>query len=143
MLFSAYIFDINFRLQLFFSYQILYNVAMAFVKMTFLFQYFRIFRYVPKMRIVYMIAIVLVGLWSIAQVLINLFSCTPIQAAWDRASAPDALCISPVVLSQGTAIGSVITDIICLFLPLPTLWALKLRTTQKWAAFGVFGVGAM
>ncbi|KAH8651315.1 hypothetical protein BX600DRAFT_516895 [Xylariales sp. PMI_506] len=127
----------------FYAYQILYNTAMAFVKMTFLFQFFRIFRYVPTMRFVYIIAIVLVGIWSISQVMINVISCTPAGATWNKLAYPNAKCVSPNFLTRGTAIGSIVTDIIVLFLPLPTLWSLRLRASQKWAAFGVFGVGAI
>lgn len=47
---------------------IIYNVAMASWKMTFLFQFDQIFRYVYVMRIVYTVAIFIVAAWSIAQI---------------------------------------------------------------------------
>lgn len=115
---------------------------MAFLKLTFLFQFYHIFRHVRVMRIVYLIAIVIVGLWSLAQVILAMLTCLPIEANWNH-DVPGAVCLSSVISTYFNATGTIVTDIIVLFLPLPTLWSLKLRGNQLWAAFGVFGIGAL
>lgn len=130
------------RAQLYFANEIFYNFAMAFIKMTFLFQFFHIFQYVYRMRIAYIVAMVVVGAWSVSQMLLPLFVCRPIQANWD-ASVPGTVCIDSIVPTYGNAAGTIMSDIIVLFLPLPTLWSLRLSTSQKWAVLGVFGIGAM
>jgi hypothetical protein len=121
----------------------MFNVATAFVKFTLLFQFFRIFRYVPTMRTVYIIAMLVVGFWCISQIIVNIIPCLPIQANWDFNSVGTATCVATSVGTYGNAIGTMLSDIIVLFLPLPTIWSLRLNTMQKWAAFGVFGIGAM
>lgn len=75
-------------------------------------------------------------------------SCLPIAANWDminfdRAAAANVSCLPVWVPTYLNAGGTVITDIIVLLLPVPALWSLRLRRSQKWAAFGVFGIGGM
>ncbi|KAH8648448.1 hypothetical protein BX600DRAFT_517835 [Xylariales sp. PMI_506] len=134
--------DGNMDSKLYFVNEISYNVALMFMKMTFLFQFFRIFRNVQTMRLVYLAAIFVVGGWCISQIFVSIFICRPFAANWDR-QVSGAVCLPVSVPTYGNAIGTIVTDVIVLFLPLPTLWSLKLSTSQKWAAFGVFGVGAI
>jgi hypothetical protein len=115
---------------------------MAFIKMTFLFQFFHIFQYVYRMRIAYIVAMVVVGAWSVSQILLPVFVCHPVEANWNS-NVPGTSCMSFMIPTYGNAGGTIVSDIIVLFLPLPTLWSLRLSTSQKWAVFGVFGIGAM
>lgn len=115
---------------------------MASLKMTFLFQFYQIFRNVRVMRIVYMVAIFVVGAWSITQILLAVLVCVPIQANWSL-DVDGVVCLPTFVSTYINATGTMVTDVIVLFLPFPTLWSLKLRGRQIWAVFGVFGIGAM
>ncbi|KAK2763470.1 integral membrane protein [Colletotrichum kahawae] len=121
---------------------ITYNLAMASLKMTFLFQFYQIFRNVRVMRIVYMVAIFVVGAWSITQILLAVLVCVPIQANWSL-DVKGVVCLPTFVSTYINATGTMVTDVIVLFLPFPTLWSLKLRGRQIWAVFGVFGIGAI
>ncbi|KAL0931394.1 uncharacterized protein CTRU02_214129 [Colletotrichum truncatum] len=121
---------------------ITYNVAMACLKLTFLFQFYHIFRHVRVMKTVYLVAILTVGAWSLAQIILAILVCVPIQANWDL-TVSGAVCLPTYVSTYINATGTMVTDIIVLFLPLPTLWGLKLRGRQRWAVFGVFGIGAI
>lgn len=94
------------------------------------------------MRIVYAVAILIVAAWSLAQIFLVIFICVPLRANWDH-TVEGAKCLPPLFSTYFNATGTILTDIIVLFLPLPTLWSLKLTRGQKWAAFGVFGIGAM
>ncbi|KAJ0326890.1 hypothetical protein COL5a_006442 [Colletotrichum fioriniae] len=115
---------------------------MAALKMTFLFQFYHIFRNVRIMRRVYVGAIVFVAAWTLAQILLQILICLPIEANWDH-SVRTAKCLPSVLSTYFNATGTLVTDVIVLFLPLPTLWSLKLNSSQRWAALGVFGIGAL
>ncbi|KAF6840158.1 integral membrane protein [Colletotrichum musicola] len=121
---------------------ITYNISMACLKMTFLFQFYHIFRHVRVMKTVYMIAILVVGAWSLTQILLGVFVCVPVEANWSL-NVANVRCLPPVVSTYVNSTGTILTDVIVLFLPLPTLWSLRLRGRQIWAVFGVFGIGAV
>jgi len=40
------------------------------------------------------------------------------------------------------AVGTLVTDFITLVLPMPAIWRPNLPKTQKWALFGIFGIGS-
>jgi hypothetical protein len=121
----------------------MYNTAMMFIKMTFLLQYFRVFQHVYSMWVAYIVAMIIVGCWCLTQTLLVIFACLPVQAFWDASTLAEAKCwIRPdfVYINAG---GTIVTDLIVLFLPLPTLLHLKLRPTQKWGLIGIFGIGGL
>ncbi|KAH8203000.1 hypothetical protein TruAng_002834 [Truncatella angustata] len=109
--------------------------------MTFLFQYFRIFRQIQFMRNTYLIAMVVVVAWNIGQLISITFVCLPVAGFWDKTI--DATCMDQRVLVYINAAGNMVTDIIIIMLPLPALWKLHLPRAQKIAVFGVFGVGSI
>lgn len=121
---------------------ITYNVAMASLKMTFLFQFYQIFRYVYVMRIVYTVAIFIVASWSFAQIFLAIFVCVPIEANWNHGIGRP-VCLPSFVATYINSSGTILTDVIVLFLPFPTIFSLKLRLRQLWAVFGILGIGAM
>jgi hypothetical protein len=132
--------------QLFYVIKIIYTIGVAFYKLTFLIQFWRIFRSIYYMRILYIVAIVLISGWSISQILVTIMTCLPIWSNWeqiDPTSATNIVCLPVWVSTYLNAGGTVLTDLIVLLLPVPTLWSLRLRRSQKWAAVGIFGIGGM
>ncbi|KAH9889707.1 hypothetical protein F4778DRAFT_387642 [Xylariomycetidae sp. FL2044] len=126
-------------LKLFWINELLYNVAMLFVKMTFLVQYYRVFRQIQKMRLTYIIAMVLVGGWCLGQILAITFICIPVSGVWRPEL--NAKCQDQQVGVYINAIGVLVTDIVVLLIPIPALWKLKLPRTQKFALLGIFSIG--
>lgn len=120
---------------------IFYNTAMLFIKMTFLLQYFHVFRHVYTMWVAYIVAMVVVGLWSLAQIFMVIFGCLPVQGSWDPAFQAHCWIQLSFVYINGA--GTIVTDLIVLFLPLPTLLRLKLRRSQKLGLIGIFAIGGM
>ncbi|KAI0022476.1 hypothetical protein F4780DRAFT_173677 [Xylariomycetidae sp. FL0641] len=118
---------------------LLYNIALLFIKMTFLFQYYRVVAQVQKLKIIYIVAMVLVGGWTLSQVILIGFLCLPIQGLWDP--SVKAMCLDAKAENDLNAIGNIVTDFIVLLLPLPVLLRLNLRPAQKWALIGVFCLG--
>ncbi|KAK9769617.1 hypothetical protein SCAR479_13682 [Seiridium cardinale] len=134
--------------KLFYVQKIIYTIGIAFYKLTFLIQFWRIFRYIYYMRILYITTIVLVTMWSISQILVHIMTCLPLEANWEaydpnHQGNSNVVCLPQWIPTYFNAGGTVLTDLIVLLLPVPTLWGLKLRRSQKWAAFGVFGIGGI
>lgn len=119
----------------------MYNTSLLFIKMTFLLQYFRIFRQVHRMWAIYIVAMVVVACWCATQILAVVFECLPVQASWDW--SPGAYCWITTSFVYINAGGTIITDFIVLLLPLPTLLNLKLRRSQKWGLIGIFAIGGL
>ncbi|KAI0596793.1 hypothetical protein F4775DRAFT_279081 [Biscogniauxia sp. FL1348] len=116
-----------------------FNITLFFVKMTFLFQYYRVVAQVPKLRFVYIASMVIVGGWSLAQVMVISFLCIPIEGFWNPSVA--AKCLDTHAMLDMNAIGNIVTNFIVLILPLPVLLRLSLPPAQKWALVGVFSLG--
>lgn len=106
--------------------------------MTFLLQYYRVLA-VQRMRIIYIVAIVIVGCWGLSQVLIGIFMCWPIRGFWDK--TVEATCIPQSPQFQINAAGNIITDVAVFLLPMPVIKHLKLPRTQRVLLFGVFSLG--
>ncbi|KAF6804695.1 hypothetical protein CMUS01_14788 [Colletotrichum musicola] len=117
---------------------VFYNAALAGIKMTFLFQYYRVLA-IQKMKKVYIAAMILVGGWSISQVLVEIFICTPIASFWDKTI--DGTCIPNYPQWYINAAGNIITDILVFVLPLPMISKLKLARGQKYVLLGIFCLG--
>ncbi|KAI3319463.1 hypothetical protein HD806DRAFT_260251 [Xylariaceae sp. AK1471] len=131
--------DIPRFLQLFWINELFYNAAMFFIKMTFLFQYYRVFRQTNSLRIAYLVTIFLIGGWCLGQFLSVVFICIPVQGFWDMGIK--AKCQNQLIGVYLNAVGTLVTDFIILFLPMPAIWKLNLPKTQKWALLGIFGIG--
>lgn len=111
---------------------------MLFIKLAFLLQYYRVLA-VQRMHIVYLVAIFIVGGWSLSQLLVGIFICTPIRGFWD--STANAKCIPNIPQWYINAAGNIITDVAVFTLPLPAIWKLNLVKGQKMILLGIFSLG--
>ncbi|SPO05143.1 related to integral membrane protein [Cephalotrichum gorgonifer] len=117
---------------------VLYCAGLLGAKMTFLLQYYRVLA-VQKMRMVYIIAIVIVGAWGLSQFLIGVLMCRPIQGFWDKRI--EATCIPNQPQFYINAAGNIATDVAVFLLPMPAIRHLNLPRTQKLLLLGVFSLG--
>ncbi|KAF9871864.1 hypothetical protein CkaCkLH20_10798 [Colletotrichum karsti] len=117
---------------------VFYNAALAGIKMTFLFQYYRVLA-IQKMKKVFIACMILVGGWSISQILVEIFICTPIPTFWD--ADVKGTCIPNYPQWYINAAGNIITDLIVFVLPLPVIGNLKLAPGQKYVLLGIFCLG--
>ncbi|KAB5584948.1 hypothetical protein GE09DRAFT_1048168 [Coniochaeta sp. 2T2.1] len=117
---------------------VLYNAALTAVKFTFLAQYYRVFR-VRKMQKIILVAGVLIGCWSLSQLLIVIFNCNPVNRFWDT-SVPGN-CIPNLPFWYINAAGNIVTDVTIFVLPLPVLRHLNLQRPQKILLIGIFSIG--
>lgn len=108
------------------------------IKLCFLFGYYRVLG-VQHMRMVYIVAIVIVGGWSLSQVFVGIFICTPVQGFWD--TTIESKCIPNIPQWYINAAGNIITDVAVFLLPLPAIWGLTLAKRQKALLMGIFCLG--
>lgn len=71
-----------------------------------------------------------------------IFACKPIAKGWD-VSITEGSCINRAGLYLATAIVNIITDIMCLVLPIPIVLKLQMPRIQKLGVLCMFGVGSM
>ncbi|KAK5655401.1 hypothetical protein OQA88_5671 [Cercophora sp. LCS_1] len=117
---------------------VLYNGSLTAIKISFLLQYYRIFS-TAKMRRIITWASAFVGLWSVSQLLVTIFTCTPIDKFW----SPElpGTCIPNLPFWYINAAGNILTDVTVFLVPLPALGSLNLRKAQKIILLGIFSLG--
>ncbi|KAH9897266.1 hypothetical protein F4778DRAFT_793852 [Xylariomycetidae sp. FL2044] len=116
----------------------LYNAGLMLVKLTFLMQYYRVLP-VKKMRTICIVAMVIIGSWSLSQVLVGIFICDPIPGFWN--SSLNAKCIPNLPQWYINAAGNIATDVAIFVLPLPVLGHLNLPKAQRLVLIGIFSLG--
>lgn len=119
---------------------VLYNASLTAIKLTFLLQYYRVLG-TKKMRQVVIYALVFVAMWSISQLLIVIFTCTPIETFWLGKEVTGGKCMPNLPFWYINAAGNIVTDVMIFIIPLPALGSLNLRKQQKLALIGVFCLG--
>ncbi|KAL6401912.1 hypothetical protein AUP68_14369 [Ilyonectria robusta] len=125
-------------LKMFYWSILIYNIALAAIKMTFLLQYYRAMT-THKLKKAYIAALVIVGLWSLSQIFLQAFICTPVRAFWDKTVSGSCVPSHPAWYIN--AAGNIATDILILILPLPIILKLKLGRRQKYILMSILCLG--
>ncbi|KAF5551672.1 integral membrane protein [Fusarium mexicanum] len=125
-------------LRIFYFSTVVYNLALAVIKTIFLLQYYRAIP-VRQYKKTYIASVVLVTCWSLSQIFLNMFMCTPIPSFWDVTIK--GTCILNKSSFYVGAAGNILTDILIMVLPIPVLRSLKLGRRQKWILISVFCLG--
>ncbi|KAI2469907.1 hypothetical protein F4781DRAFT_442290 [Annulohypoxylon bovei var. microspora] len=116
----------------------LYNTGLMFVKLAFLTQYYRVFS-LKNMRMTFIAAMIIIGCWSLSQVIVGIFTCNPVDGFWEKSS--DSKCISNYPQWYINAAGNITTDIVIFVLPLPVLRHLHMPRAQRLVLIGIFSLG--
>ena len=106
--------------------------------MTFLAQYYRVLA-VERLRVMWIVAMIVVGSWGLSQVLVGIFICTPVAGFWDKSLDPK--CIPVPLEWYINSAGNIATDIAVFLLPMPILGHLSLPKVEKVVLVGIFGLG--
>lgn len=120
------------------AYELIYATSISTIKLSILLFYLRVF--VNRgLRMATVAALIFVSVWSIGNFLQVFLICRPFAKTYTPLMEGE--CGDQV--ASFIAIGSfnIITDVIILTLPLPTVWALKMSTPAKLGLTGVFLVG--
>ncbi|KAF5672283.1 integral membrane protein [Fusarium heterosporum] len=109
---------------------IFFCAATGLAKGSILLFYLRIFP-MKKAQILVWVAFVFIVGYSTASVLVNIFSCHPVQGSWDLEYVPTAKCVNrPVFYFLQAGLG-IFADIMTVIIPIPWLKTLMLPKRQK------------
>ncbi|PYH43110.1 uncharacterized protein BP01DRAFT_393681 [Aspergillus saccharolyticus JOP 1030-1] len=86
---------------------------------------------------------VLSTLIMIANWLLAFLQCRPLEAIFHPADYPNAQCMSTYVVMMVPTGLNVVTDIIVLTLPIPTVLRLQMSNRRKMAVLGIMGFGGL
>lgn len=112
----------------------MYNVSLMAIKASLFAQYYRLIAQTPY-RVPCLVLAALLVAWCLGMVLIVVFGCIPVRAAWDF-TITDKDCSTA---SHGIiiGIGNIVTDFIIILLPVPIVWELKMQMGQKLVIIGM------
>lgn len=120
-----------------------YFLNLAFLKMSLLFFYLRIFP-ARGIRIVLWVTIGYNVLWGIAFVLLAVFQCQPISFYWTGwAGETKGTCINANAIGWANAITSIVLDVWMLAIPLWQLRSLQLHLKKKIGVAIMFCTGTL
>lgn len=117
---------------------VLYNLTLAVIKLTFLIQYYRVLA-IHQMKRVIWVGGTIIMLWAVSQLLVVIFSCSPVQKFWETNLV--GTCVPNLPFWYINAAGNILTDLAIFVMPLPVLNRLQLRKKQKYFLLGIFSLG--
>ncbi|KAI9037982.1 uncharacterized protein KD926_011414 [Aspergillus affinis] len=118
--------------------EILYVFNLVWTKLSILLMYYRIFRFGYFKTWAYIIGAFIIC-WVICITFLFVFICVPVQKLWYPYL--EGHCINQVGTWIANAVSTIVTDLIILALPLPQIWSLQLRSSEKMAVTLAFGLG--
>ncbi|RLM00667.1 hypothetical protein CFD26_108692 [Aspergillus turcosus] len=117
-----------------------YNLTLTLAKISMILLYMRLFAATNKrfriLLIVFLVFLIIVGLWTLFS---TFLICLPVRGFWDH-SVPST-CRSFAVTWCLNAALQIVTDIVVVTTPIPTLARLRLPHRQKVAVILVFALG--
>jgi hypothetical protein len=119
---------------------IAYSCSITFTKCSIIASYLRIFPDKILRRVLFVVGFVVISFW-IASVFAIIFTCVPVQAAWDFSI--QGKCFPVVTFFYVNAGFNIATDIILCVAPMPLLWAMKLPKQQRFIVSILFSIGLL
>ena len=120
--------------------EIFYNAAITTIKLSILLLYARLFPFPHLKRIIWSVSGFVVACW-LTIILLTVFQCRPIRAAWDISVKGHCLRLNVAYIVLGTC--NTITDMIALCLPMPLIWRLQTDKPRKVQLICVFSLGGL
>lgn len=108
--------------------EVLYAWNLGWTKTALLLMYYRIF-HLPYFKKAAWIVGAFVWAWVVTITFIFVFICVPVQKLW-YPQLPGH-CINQVGTWIANAASTILTDLVILLMPLPQIWGLQLRKTEK------------
>ena len=123
-----------------FAFIVLYRPAIALVKFSVLFLYLRIFPQTGFRKLIKYYGY-FVLLYTTVFLLLDIFHCDPVHAAWDPNNKIACLNMDTIWIIGGSL--NAVTDIGALCLPMPLLWQLHVTREKRIQLMGVFLLGGL
>ncbi|KAM0326959.1 hypothetical protein ACHAQA_006080 [Verticillium albo-atrum] len=130
--------ELRYALKLFFIAQTPYKVTVCLNKVAAILLYLRIF-VGQRFRTAAFIVMGIIVAWSIGGVGATIWQCVPIRGAWDK--SVDAQCIDSSKFWIAYAVMNILTDVMVLALPIPSILGLQLGKRDKILLCGIFLLG--
>lgn len=130
------------RSQYTYASEIYYPIVVTLVKSSILCLYIRLFRIKASFRKTCYVFLVFVVAWGISIVLVTIFQCSPVRAAWDK-RIDDAHCFNLRAFLIGNNVPNILADICIILLPMPLIWKLELSWPRRVGICAIFVVAFM
>lgn len=127
-------------LKLLLAFECMYVTAVAFVKISILAMYLRIFPTRDFKIGSYTVGATVIA-WWFAIVAVCVFQCDPIYKAWMPWA--DGKCINLKGSFIGNAVPNILTDVVILIMPVKQVWHLHATMAQKVSLLCTFGLGSL
>ncbi|KAI1203455.1 hypothetical protein F5X97DRAFT_330143 [Nemania serpens] len=115
-----------------------YLLGTAFVKLSMLFLYHRIYT-TPTFRRWCYVVIALDVIYVVSFIPLFLTNCIPLSQYWDP--KPTGWCRDTLIGDNATVAVNLVLDVLVLALPLPVLWRLQMSIRDKLTVTAMFGFG--
>ncbi|EHK26724.1 uncharacterized protein TRIVIDRAFT_142807 [Trichoderma virens Gv29-8] len=123
-------------------FSILYNPALMATKTSILIFYLRLARNTQVvLRFASWLTLVIVNIAGVVLTFMNIFQCTPVQAAWNADYKGPTKCIPLLTEFICAAPVNIVTDLAILALPIPVLTGMRLPSRQKTILVFTFTLG--
>lgn len=119
----------------------LYLPSVALPKISILALYLRIFTDNRVRRACYVLIAILIANW-IAFLFALTFQCSPVAFQWNK-TIPGGRCSNISAFYKSTSAPNIVTDIVIMILPIPTIWQLQVSTIRRIGLMFVFLVGSV
>ena len=80
--------------------------------------------------------------WAIAVCFTTIFSCSPVAFYWDK-FIPSGSCLNIYTMGYGFTGVNIVTDVVVLLLPVPSLSKLQMSLPKKLNIIGIFILGGL
>lgn len=118
-------------------------IPISLAKCSLLFFYRRIFRGTSFSYVTWA-TIGLATTWGVSYFFALLFKCNPLSAYIRYGlKAPSLHCANPYQIYYSLSISDVLIDVIILIIPIPFVWRLHMKPSQKVAVSGIFALGSL
>ncbi|KAI0128226.1 hypothetical protein F4776DRAFT_672351 [Hypoxylon sp. NC0597] len=119
------------------------SLAVALVKISILDFLLSVFSTHDRFRIAAYALMGITTCYGTSFLIVSLAGCRPFQANWDKVSYPDYQCINTSHFYVAQAAIGVTLDCLILFLPVPVVWTLSLKTSKKIGLTFLFTIGIL
>ena len=119
----------------------LYLTANALPKMYMLCLYLRLFTHKALRMSCYVLMGFVAAIW-VSYIIASATKCTPFAYQWDK-TIPGGQCVNIEAYYQSTSVPNIVTDLIILVLPVPTVLKLQASPLRKIGLLMVFLAGSM
>ena len=119
-----------------------YITTISAVRISLLLLYRRIFQTRNFERVCWVVGAMTVC-WWIVGVLLDIFQCRPVNAAWNPRFLFSPQCIDSQMFRYGLSGSNIVLDLVVLAMPIYMIWHLQMRKSQKIMLSGIFLIGCL